>query len=81
MEDAASAACQTEFSGGRDAIAKEMHTRFDGLTPLNISMLNMKIDDEATDEAPQPAQELDPAKVRALATKLLTEGGGALVQS
>ena len=74
VDDAASAACETEFAGDRDAMAEEMSARLEGLAPLNISNMPMN------DDAPNQRQELDPALVRARATKLLTEGDGALVQ-
>ena len=52
-----------------------MSARREGITPLNISQKLVN------DEAPNGSNTLDAALVRARATKLLTEGGGALVQS
>ena len=75
MDDGASAACQTELAGNRQAMAEEMSARLEGLSPLNLS--NIGINDEALNGA----LELDPALVRARATRLLTEGEGALIHS
>ena len=75
MDDGASAACQTEFAGDRQAVAEEMAARLEGFSPLNLS--NFVINDEAQ----KGAVELDPAMVRARATRLLTEGDGALSMS
>ena len=74
-DDAASTACATEFAGDRNAMAEVMAARLEGFALLNIS--NMDINEEA----PNQHHELDPALVRARATRLLTEGDGALIQS
>ena len=53
----------TEFAGDRDAMADEMTARLEGMAALNMS--NMDINDEAAN----PAEELDPSRVRARATR------------
>ena len=63
MDDGASAACQTQFAGDRQAVAEEMAARLEGFSPLNLS--NFVINDEAQ----KGAVELDPAMVRARATR------------
>ena len=56
-------------------MAEAMAARLEGLAPLNLS--NTAINDQA----PNQHRELDPVLVRARATKLLTEGDGALLGS
>ena len=52
-----------------------MGARLEGLAPLNMSNFDIN------GEAPKEGLELDPALVRARATRLLTEGDGALIIS
>ena len=75
MDDTASAACETEFAGDRGEHADEVRARLQGLEPRNISHMDVNQQD-----APNLAEELDPSNVRALATRLLTEGDGRLAQ-
>ena len=56
-------------------MAEAMAARLEGLAPLNLSNLAIN------DQAPNQHRELDPVLVRARATKLLTEGDGALLRS
>ena len=75
MDDAASAACETDFAGDRKAISEEMRRRAEAIAPLNIS--NIDINDALLDQD----ERLDAALVRARATKLLTEGDGELIHT
>ena len=41
MDDAASAACETEYTGNCDAMAEAMAARLEGLAPLNLSKMHI----------------------------------------
>ena len=60
LDDGASTACKTDFAGGQNDVAEEMHARLEGLEPRNMSNLDVK------GEAPDQADELDPSVVREL---------------
>ena len=74
MDDTASAACATEVAGHHEDAFKQMRARVEGVEPRNIA------NSDVNGDAPNAARELDPSVVRALATRLFTEGAGALVQ-
>lgn len=58
MDDAASAACETEFAGDLEGMTEEMSARLEGITPLNLSQKLVNA------EAPNGSDTLDPAMVR-----------------
>ena len=74
MDDTSSAACQTEFAGDLHRDSDEMRASLQGHEARNLSQFDVAAD------APNRGVELDPAQVRALATRLLTEGEGRLAQ-
>ena len=68
VDEEASTVCETEFAGAQNDMTDELRARLEGLEPRNLS--NFLVDDDA----PNQASETDPSKMRALATRLFTEG-------
>ena len=73
-DDGASTACETEFAGGRNDMAEQVRARLGGSEERNTFNFDVG------GGAPNDAGRLDPALVRVLATRLFTEGNGALTQ-